>query len=84
MRAGRAVRLLVKDHVHEIAAASIHAHRSIENGRSRREKLTSVSGNTATDLQSTIRLSRLIRSTFQEQTIMNNTNINSISISSIR
>lgn len=69
VRAGRAVGLLVEDDVHEVPAAFVHARRRIQNGRSRREKLTSVSGTAATDPQPTIRLVRLIRSRFQWQPI---------------
>lgn len=60
VRAGRAVWLLVKDDVHEIPAISIQAHRIIEDGRSRWEKLTSISGSTKTNLLPI----RLIRSKF--------------------
>lgn len=49
VRAGRAVRLLVKDDVHEIPAIFVQAHRNIEDGRSRWEKLTSISGNAETN-----------------------------------
>lgn len=60
VRAGRAVRLLVKDDVHKVPSISIQAHRNIEDGRSRWEKLTSISCNTETNLLPF----RLIRSKF--------------------